>query len=95
MTDVASWHVCRRIVRSTTEMHEAAKQLHFQLSRRADLVTIQVPADTVVHAFDRLSHDLEDIERHGLTGSRAGVMQRAQRDLVPVVAQIGAALLDH
>ncbi len=83
------------VVRSTTELHEASKQLHFELSRRADLATVQVPADAVVHAFDRLSHDLEDVERHGLTGSRAGVIQRAQRDLVPVVAQIGAALLDH
>ncbi len=83
------------LTRSTVEMHEAAKQLHWELSRRSDLPAIQRPADTLVHAFDRLSHDLEDVERHGLTGSRAATIRKSHAELMPLVAQMAAALLDH
>ncbi len=83
------------ITRAAIEMHEAAKQLHLELGRRGDLPSLQRSADTIAQAFDRISHDLEDVERHGLTGSRAATLERSRDELLPLVAQIAAALLDH
>ncbi len=83
------------VVKSTTELHEASKQLHFELSRRADLAAVQRTADAATHSFERLSLDLRDIEQHGLPGSRATVVRHAQQELTPLVARIAAALLDH
>ncbi|MFK8113475.1 MAG: hypothetical protein AB8B91_14820 [Rubripirellula sp.] len=83
------------IVASSHEFFHHAKQLHSKLSQRAEVSVLQTEAEHMLDGWEQLSRDLSDVERHGLSSTRARNLQQARADLVPVVAQIAAALVQR
>jgi hypothetical protein len=83
------------IVSASAEFLLHARQLHAKLSARADLPALQVEAEHMLDGWEQLSRDLSDVERHGLSTNRARSLQQARTDLVPVVAQVAAALVNR
>ncbi len=83
------------LVKASHEFHFHAKQLHAELSGRADLKTLQREAEHMLDGWQQLAKDLGHIESHGLSERRAQTMQRYQQDLVPLVAKIAAALVER
>jgi hypothetical protein len=84
----------RSISRAADDFYAAAKRLHADLFAKRDLRTLSREADDLVDAWGRLSGDLSKLRDHGLTGRRAVNLENASRELAPLVAQIGVALLD-
>lgn len=80
------------IMRGNQEFFHHTKQLHAKLSMRASLAELQAEAEHMLDGWEQLSRDLRDVERHGLSSSRARSLKQAQSDLVPIVAQVAAAL---
>lgn len=85
----------KSITEATQEFHHHAKQLHAELSRRADLKTLQREAEHMLDGWEQLSKDLSHIDGHGLSERRAQSLQRAHQELVPLVAKIAAALVQR
>lgn len=84
----------RSISRAADDFYAAAKRLHADLFAKRDLRTLSREADDLVEAWGRLSQDLSKLRDHGLTGRRAVNLENASRELAPLVAQVGVALLD-
>ncbi len=80
------------VSRGANDFHDQAKQLHAELSRHEDFVTVQRTTDRMLSAWENLSRDLAMIDKRGLSSSRAARLIDAQQDLLPTVARIAAAL---
>lgn len=85
----------KSIVAASNEFHHHAKQLHAELERRADFARLQREAGHMLDGWQQLTKDLSHVESHGLSPGRAQNLIRAQQDMVPMVAQIAAALLER
>jgi hypothetical protein len=85
----------KSMVDASREVHQHAKRLHAELSGRADLAFCQREAGQLIDGWQQLSKDLGHIESHGLSSGRTEHLNRAHQELVPLVAQIAAALLER
>jgi hypothetical protein len=83
----------KSIVEASHEFHHHAKQLHAELSARADIGKLQREAEHMLDGWQQLTKDLSHAESHGLSASRTQNLLRAQQEIVPMVAQIAAALV--
>ncbi len=83
----------KSIVEASHEFHHHAKQLHAELSVRADIGKLQLEAEQMLDGWQQLTKDLSHAESHGLSASRMQNLLRAQQEIVPMVAQIAAALV--
>jgi hypothetical protein len=83
----------KSLVNASHELHHHAKELHAKLSNRSDLRSLQVEAEHLLDGWHQLSQDLNLLTTHGLTERRAAGLQRAQQELVPLIAKISAALV--
>lgn len=77
------------------EFYHHAKQLHAGLSAGANFSKLQREAEHMLDGWQQLSKNLSLAESHGLTAGRTQNLLRAQRDIVPMVAQIAAALVER
>ncbi|NNE01263.1 MAG: hypothetical protein HKN47_28450 [Pirellulaceae bacterium] len=88
------------VTTAAREFHLHARELHEEISkpgRLSDaryLSRLQREAEHMLEGYDQLTKDLDHIEDHGLSAAQAGHLKRAQRDIVPFVAQVAAALLE-
>jgi hypothetical protein len=85
----------KSIVDASHEFLHHAKRLHAELSRRADLGTLQRETEHMLDGWQQLSKDLSHLDSHGLSERRAESLMQAQRELVPLVAKIAAALVER
>lgn len=85
----------KSILEASREFHHHAKQLHSELSARANVRSLQREAEQMLDGWQQLTKDISHAESHGLTAGRAENLRRAQQDLVPMVAKIAAALLER
>ncbi len=66
-----------------------------ELSARADMSSLQREAEHMLDGWQQLTKDLSHAESHGLSAGRAENLRRAQQEIVPMVAQIAAALVER
>ena len=84
---------------SVDDFYRHSKELHNMLdrpSRLSDqkyLQRLQGEAEHLLQGFDQLSRNLQTIESHGASASQALRLRRLQREVMPHIAQIAAALL--
>ncbi len=83
------------MVDASYEFHHHAKQLHADLSARADMGSLQREAEHMLDGWQQLTKDLSHAESHGLSARRVENLRRAQQEMVPMVAQIAAALVER
>ncbi|QDT10377.1 hypothetical protein [Planctomycetes bacterium K23_9] len=87
------------VTSAAREFYTHARELHEEISkpgRLSDpryLSRLQREAEHLLEGWDQLSKDMDHIEEHGLSRSKAFQLRRTQRDITPFVAQIAAALL--
>ena len=83
------------------EFYSHAKELHEEMSKPGRLTDpkylgrLQRETQHMLEGWDELSRNLDHIEDHGLSRSKASQLRRAQRDITPFVAQVAAALLSE
>ncbi|WP_168565331.1 hypothetical protein [Crateriforma spongiae] len=78
--------------RSSDRLYDQSKRLHAELSRGEDLQRLQSTTDRMLEAWDELSAGMQDLDRHGLSPSRADRLRRSHQELLPIVARLAAAL---
>ncbi len=83
------------LVDGSKDFYIHAKRLHSQLSARADFGELQREASHLMDGWEQLSREITDLQRNGIPTRSAESMQRAHREMVPFVAQLGAALLER
>jgi len=52
-------------------------------------------AEHMLDGWQQLTQDLSHAESHGLSAGRVENLRRAQQEMVPMVAQIAAALVER
>ncbi len=83
------------------EFYDHSKELHEEMSKPGRLTDpkylgrLQRETQRMLEGWDQLSQNLDYIEDHGLSRSKASQLRRAQRDITPFVAQVAAALLSE
>ena len=91
----------RTLLDGSREFHHHARQLHDLLSHPAaghnssSMKKLQREAEQMLDGWEVLSRELAHLHRHGLSTSRAERITRSQQELIPLVAQIAAALLQR
>ncbi len=81
------------------ELHHHSKELHESLDRRSRvddqryLSRLQNDAEHAVEAWNQLAKDFDHLETHGMSPAQAQRLRGAQRQAVPAMAKIAAALL--
>ena len=91
----------KSLLDGSRELHHHAKQLHALLSQPAaghssqSMRKLQREAEQMLDGWEILSRELAHLHRHGLSSSRAERITRSQQELVPLVAQIAATLLER
>ena len=83
----------KSLAKSSHDLHHHAKELHAKLSNRSDLRSLQIEAEHLLDGWQQLSKDMSLLTSRGLTERRAANLQRAQQEIVPLIAQISAALI--
>ncbi|TWU39676.1 hypothetical protein [Novipirellula artificiosorum] len=84
---------------AASDLYLHSKRLHEALDTRGRLNDqrflgkLQDEAEDLVEAWNQLSNDLEHIDGHGLSSFEASRLKSVQRQAVPYVAEIAAALL--
>ncbi len=81
------------------ELHHHSQELHAlldgrgRLSDQRYLSQLQKEAEHALEAWNQLAKDFDHIQTHGISASQADRLREAQRQAVPHVAEIAAALL--
>tara|TARA_R110002073_G_scaffold1987_4_gene13955 strand:- start:4796 stop:6532 length:1737 start_codon:yes stop_codon:yes gene_type:complete len=83
------------LVDGSKDFYIHAKRLHAQLNSRADFGDLQREASHLMDGWEQLSSEINNLQRNGVPTRSAEAMQRAHREMVPFVAQLGAALLQR
>ncbi|GAA5504659.1 hypothetical protein [Novipirellula caenicola] len=84
-----------QLVDGSKDFYIHAKRLHSQLTARADFAELQREASHLMDGWQQLSNEINQLQRNGVPSRSAEMMQRAHREMVPFVAQLGAALLER
>ncbi|MEM6471919.1 MAG: hypothetical protein AAF802_20335 [Planctomycetota bacterium] len=78
--------------RHSRELHELLSRSH-RMGDRGHLAKVREEAEHLLNDWNQLSADLEELERHGVSGSRAMNVRRLQQQLVPMVGEVAAVLV--
>ncbi|EMI17182.1 signal peptide protein [Rhodopirellula maiorica SM1] len=83
------------LVDGSKDFYIHAKRLHSQLTSRADFGELQREASHLMDSWQQLSSEINNLQRNGVPQRSAEMLQRAHREMVPFVAQLGAALIQR
>ena len=88
------------VTSAAREFYTHSRELHEEVSKPGRLTDarylgrLQREAERMLEGWQQLARDLDHIQDHGLSRSKAAQIKRAQRDITPFVAQVAAALLE-
>lgn len=85
----------RSLIEHSRDLHDTARTLHRQIEAGEPLQRLQRTTDRLASIWKSMSRELDDVDRHGLTRSRARAVQRQQQQMLPGVASLTAALLQE
>lgn len=89
------------VSRSSASFYRHTREVHEQLSRTErlndpkHLAKLQEEAEHLLTDWNQLAGDLDNMEAHGVTGSRAAQVRQLQGQIVPMLGQIAAALVQR